>query len=40
MAVPRPCAGCDALARGTPLTYGVQARVPFKFDGLWLGNLP
>ena len=40
MALPRPCAGCDPLAAGAPVLYSVQARVPYRFDGLWLGTLP
>jgi hypothetical protein len=40
VAVPRVCADCDPIAPGTPLLYGVQARVPFKYDGLWLGTVP
>jgi hypothetical protein len=40
MALARPCAGCDPLAPGVPLAYVVQARVPFRLDGLWLAALP
>jgi hypothetical protein len=36
----RPCAGCDLTSPGTTLSYAVQARVPHRFDGLWLGALP
>ena len=34
------CADCDPTAPGTTVAYVVQARVPFAFDGLWLGRLP
>jgi hypothetical protein len=34
------CPGCDPTAPGTILAYVVQARVPYRLDGLWLGTLP
>jgi hypothetical protein len=38
-AVP-PCAGCDPTAPGAPFAYVVQARVPWRHEGLWIGELP
>jgi hypothetical protein len=35
-----PCSGCDVVAPGRTLSYVVQARVPYRFDGLWRGALP
>jgi hypothetical protein len=40
MALPRAAAGADPLAAGTPLAYLVQARVPYRYDGVWRGTLP
>ena len=34
------CLGCDPVAVGTRLAYTVHARVPWKYDGLWVGELP
>ena len=34
------CPTCDPVAPGTRLAYTVHARVPWKHDGLWLGELP
>jgi hypothetical protein len=34
------CAGCDPTAPGTPFAYVVQARVPWRYEGLWTGELP
>ena len=34
------CATCDLTAPGTELLYVVQARIPWRFDGLWAGALP
>jgi hypothetical protein len=39
-AVPPACEGCDPTAPGTPLAYVVQARVPWRYEGLWMGQLP
>jgi hypothetical protein len=38
-AVP-PCAGCDVTRAGAPFAYVVQARVPWRYEGLWTGELP
>jgi hypothetical protein len=38
-AVP-PCPGCDPTAPGAPFAYLVQARVPWRYEGLWTGELP
>ena len=34
------CPTCDPVAAGTRLAYTVHARVPWKYDGLWMGELP
>ena len=34
------CPTCDPVAAGTRLAYTVHARVPWKYDGLWVGELP
>jgi hypothetical protein len=34
------CPGCDPTAPGAALSYVVQARVPFRYDGLWRAALP
>jgi hypothetical protein len=34
------CLGCDPVAVGTRLASTVHARVPWKYDGLWVGELP
>jgi hypothetical protein len=34
------CLACDPIAAGTGLAYTVHARVPWKYDGLWVGELP
>jgi hypothetical protein len=34
------CSGCDPLQAGTRLAYLVHARVPWKYDGLWMADLP
>jgi hypothetical protein len=34
------CPSCDPVAAGTRLAYTVHARVPWKYDGLWVGELP
>jgi hypothetical protein len=39
-AIPAPCAGCDPTAPGAPFAYVVQARVPWRYEGLWTGELP
>jgi hypothetical protein len=34
------CPTCDPISAGTRLAYTIHARVPWKYDGLWLGELP
>lgn len=34
------CLGCDRAAPGATLVYAVSARVPWKYDGLWVATLP
>jgi hypothetical protein len=40
LALAPACAGCDALARGTPFGYLVNTRLRSGFEGLWSGELP
>jgi hypothetical protein len=39
-AVVTGCAGCDPIQAGHRLAYLVHARVPWKYDGLWMADLP
>ena len=39
-AVVTGCAGCDPIQAGNRLAYLVHARVPWKYDGLWMADLP
>jgi hypothetical protein len=39
-AVSPACPGCDPGAPGAELLYVVQARVPFRYDGVWRAALP
>jgi hypothetical protein len=34
------CVGCDPIQAGHRLAYVVHARVPWKYDGLWMAELP
>ena len=34
------CLDCDPLQPGSPLAYLVHGRVPWKYDGLWMAELP
>lgn len=37
---PLACDRCDPLTSGVGLTYVVQARIPWRHDGLWVAALP
>jgi hypothetical protein len=34
------CPTCDPAAPGLPLAFVVNARIPFRYDGLWTSELP
>src|SRR6185369_10337134 len=40
LALAPPCPTCAATAPGAHLLYVVQARVPWRWDGLWRATLP
>ncbi len=35
-----PCPDCYPVQAGATVAYVVQARVPWRYDGLWSGSLP